>query len=219
MDFEAYGRNMEEQPCSPTFSFAQNIHKIQHIPSNPCVYELKITKGAFWRFWRTSQWVFETFALRNKDFPTAAVVPTRTPVLLWQLPCDVSRRSASRFGHITGTLPKKHQKHPVWKFGNGPWNTPPPEKPNPDVLGEWVGLIHYQQKINLGDPLVTSQKHWNKEKFQGLGIILVMMGMLVRAGISQGIMPWCWTWRRCHLLVSARPVLHQRQLSNQDQAG
>ena len=50
MDFEAYGRNMEEQPCSPTFSFAQNIHKIQHIPSNPCVYELKITKGAFWRF-------------------------------------------------------------------------------------------------------------------------------------------------------------------------
>lgn len=28
-------------------------------------------------------------------------VPTRTPVLLWQLPCDVSRRSASRFGHIT----------------------------------------------------------------------------------------------------------------------
>ena len=103
-------------------------------------------------------------------------VPTRTPVLLWQLPCDVSRRSAWWFGHITGP-PKTHQKHPVWWFGNGSWNHSSPRKTKPWYFWRVGWLI--QQNIDLGDPRVASQKHW-KERFQGLGITLVMMGMLVR---------------------------------------
>ena len=53
---------------------------------------------------------------------------------------------------------------------------------NIQTLMFWAcGLVWHiiSKKFGSSDPLVTSQKHW-KEKFQRLGIILVMIGMLVR---------------------------------------